>query len=285
MKPFFCINITENKENETINGLEFVTQTSSKESLDDLNEKQDVANDLIKKSQYPLPIRIMKGVCGFIALLLGFAICASSIKIGLATAYKNAPYLFWIAGVCLIIWLILLVLSIMRSKKVLDTDEAKSVADNINEKIEDMYDELNIPSDADNVDILMFQYVNKNGEVVPKGNALSTALYLNIDMKVFVSNECLCLADLESVYSVPFGELKRIITIPKKICMPFWNKDEPFNKGRYKEYNIKKNQYESFFIKPYYILEFSHNDENWGIYFPSYELPVIEKLTNLKVEE
>lgn len=284
MKPFFCIDVTENKENETINGLEFITQTSSKESLDDLNEKQDVANDLIRKSQYPLPVRIIKSVCGFAALILGFAICASSIKIGIATAYKNAPFLSWIVGVCFIVWLILFILSIKKSKKVLDTDEAKNVADEINEKIEDMYDELNIPTDADNVDILIFQYVNKNGEVVLKGNALSMNLYLNTDMKVFVSNDCLCLADLESVYSIPLNELKRITTIPKKIMMPFWNKEEPFNKGRYKEYNIKKNQYESFFVKPYYILEIEHNDETWGIYFPPYELPIIEKLTNLKAD-
>ena len=38
-------------------------------------------------------------------------------------------------------------------------------------------------------------------------------------------------------------------------------------------------------MKAYHILELEHGGENYGIYFPCWELPVFERLTGLNAEE
>ena len=43
MKPIFCIDVTENKDNEAINGEEFVTGRVSKERSDKMEDALDRA--------------------------------------------------------------------------------------------------------------------------------------------------------------------------------------------------------------------------------------------------
>ncbi len=284
MKPFFCIDVTEDKKNTTYNGAEFITQSSSEKSKEELEEKQADAIELIGKSQYPLPVRIFKFICGIAAAILGISLCRGMIEVGIRKAYENAGVLFWIFGVCLVVWVILALLSRMKSKEVLETSKARNVAEDLDRQIEDMYAGLNIPESAEEVDVLMFRYVIKKGKISAKGTALSFTPYINIGVKAFISDNCLCLADINDVYSIPLSELKKITTVNKKISVSDWNKEEPFNKGKYKEYKMTANQYGCIFFKPYYILKLEHNGETWGIYFPTYELPAFEKLTGLKAE-
>ena len=44
------------------------------------------------------------------------------------------------------------------------------------------------------------------------------------------------------------------------------------------------NQFGQVFSKPYHVLEFEAGEEEWGIYFPCYELPTFKKLTGLDAE-
>ena len=80
------------------------------------------------------------------------------------------------------------------------------------------------------------------------------------------------------------SSLQAIHTIRKNIRIPSWNKDEAHNKGEYKKYKLNADDYGCIHVKPYHILEFLHNGESWGIYFPSYELSTFEVLTDLKAE-
>ena len=50
-----------------------------------------------------------------------------------------------------------------------------------------------------------------------------------------------------------------------------------------KELPRLSNQY-GYSVKPYYILELERDGEEYGIYFPSYELPTFESLTLLHAE-
>ena len=70
----------------------------------------------------------------------------------------------------------------------------------------------------------------------------------------------------------------------KAIYIPNWNKDTPPNEGLYMNLKLTQDSYERFRVKPYYILEFDHNCELWGLYFPNYELSTFESVTGLKAE-
>ena len=57
--------------------------------------------------------------------------------------------------------------------------------------------------------------------------------------------------------------------------------EEP-NKGYYKQFKITGDDDDGVSFKPYYILQFRHEGELWGIYFPCYDLEAFERLTGLK---
>ncbi len=143
--------------------------------------------------------------------------------------------------------------------------------------------ELEVPESSIPTDILLFRFVIKDGVCKAKESALSVTPYLNHEMRAYLKDYNLCLADVGGVYSFPLESLKRITTVKKRIILPEWNKEEAYNKGIYKQYKISSNQY-GVSVKPYYILELEKDGEEYGIYFPSYELPTFESLTLMHAE-
>lgn len=287
MKPFIGINITENKENEEFNGGEFIVKTVSQSGQQMLENAQENTVDLIEKTKLPLPLRIIQGACGIIGLLLFSAIFSALSEedaVSLAQAYQNAPWLFWITGVCLIIWVILKMLSKKKEKEILDTTEADNTKRTLDSIIQSVYSELDVPTDAETVDILGFTYKIKDGVPVAKEIGLNSTAFVNVEFKAFIENTNLILADLENKYAFPLSELKSINVVKKNIVIPDWNKDTAPNKGKYKQYKLSTDRYGCVHIKSYYILEFVHNNEDWGIYIPNYEISTFESLTGLTKE-
>ena len=282
MKPVFCIDVTENKDNETINGGEFVIKTVSKERSEKMEDALERAMDTEEKAKLPLPYLIIEWICGSAGLLIASVSIGACLEIGFTTAYQNAPYFFYIAGACLIVWLILFLLSKKREKEVLDDTTVRNTEQELNANSKAIYDELGVPSDAPNCDILTFTYKIKNGETKVKNNGVVD--YLNIDMRVYLQDNCLCIADLEEVHAFPLAELTGIKTVNKRISIPLWNKEEAYNKGEYKQYKMTENNVGTVFFKPYHNLTLTHEGEEHGIYFPCYELPLFEKLTGLRAE-
>ena len=81
------------------------------------------------------------------------------------------------------------------------------------------------------------------------------------------------------------AELKSIQTVKKRIAIPSWNKEEGPTEGEFKPYKMTVNDMDMVFFKPYYILVGERNGEEYGIYFPCYELAVFENLTGLKADD
>ena len=283
MKPLFAIDITNDKKNEVVNGNEFITKTASLQNTDSLEENQEELTQSIKKSQLPLWLRIVKFICGIYALLVASAI-VRGLDIGFAQMYKNAPALIISAPICGLIWLVLFICSKIKSKKVLAEENVEQQIADIDEDIDAIHEELGVPSDATDVDILMFKYKLKDEEIRPQSIGLQVAPFINFEVKAYTDGKYLHLADTESVYSFDLSELKSINTINKKILVQNWNKDEHPKKGEYKQYKLAMNDMGDIFVKPYHILEGEHNGEAYGIYFPCYELTTFERLTGLRAK-
>ena len=287
MKPFVSIDITENKKNEKINGDEFVVKTVSQIQKQAFENAQEDVFDLVEEAKMPLILRIVQGGCGIIALMLVAGIArawAPEDGLTIAQCYQNAPALFWIAGVCLVVWAMLKVLSTKKQKETLNTDTGENVTRTLETISRNIYAELDVPEKSYAVDILGFTYKMKDGELKAKEVGLNVTPYLNIEFRAFIEEVNLILADLENKYAIPLSSLQAIHTVRKNIRIPSWNKDEAHNKGKYKQYKLNADDYGCIHVKPYHILEFLHNGESWGIYFPSYELSTFEELTGLKAK-
>ena len=283
MKPIFCIDVTENKDNEAINGEEFVTGRVSKERSDKMEDALDRALETEEKAKLPLPYRIVQWLCGIAGAICAVAIIKALPDVGIATAYQNAPAVFYIGGICIALWLILFLMSKKKEKEVLDDTTVRNAEEELNANSKAIYDELGVPEGAESADILVFSYKNKGEELKVKSNGFFE--YMNLDAKVYIQNDCLCITDLETVHALPLSSLTGIRTVKKRISVPSWNKDVDYNKGEYKQYKMTQNDAGFVFFKPYHILTLMHEGEEYGIYFPCYELSLFEKLTGLAAQD
>ena len=173
-----------------------------------------------------------------------------------------------------------------KKKKAILEDEENALAISKLDGIHDtIMSELSVPADAKEVDVLFFHYKVKDGEIKVHGKATMMVQYLNLIFSIYADEENLYLANLECKYAFPLSSLKTIRTIKKRIHIPEWNKEEAFNKGIYKQYKLVSDKYGFIHCKSYHILELTHNGEDYGIYFPNYELPIFEEATGLKAEQ
>lgn len=285
MKPFLCIDITNDRKSTYLNGEEFITCSTSTMQTDSLAEAMQKASSLEKIAYIPAPLRILRISCKIIGIIGSISLVRALIgsdSVSLETAYQNAPWLFWLIGVTLAIWLILSAFGQMKKDRMSDSEEDVRISREIERISAAIYSELCVPDDARNVDILSFCYKQKKKGFSVKARGLALTEYINFDYKLYLRNDCLCLTNLEHTYSFPLSELRAIRTVKKQIAIPRWNKEISFKDGNYLLYKITSDQYNRIFFKPYHILELEHNGELWGIYFPCYERPAFERLTGLR---
>lgn len=251
MKPFLGIDLTTDKKNEQLNGSEFIVAKPSEEMTRALEKSLDGADEVYEKATLPIAVRIVKWICGAVGGFVGVCFIRALENISIKEAYQNATEFVWVGGACIIVWLVLEILSRKKAK---------------------------------DVDILSFFYKVKEGEIKVHEKGLQIAQYYNFNYKIFADSENFYMANLEEKYAFPLSSLRAIHTVKKRIILYSWNKEEKHNKGVYKQYKLDIGEGGEIHCKNFHILEFEHNGELWGVYFPAYELPAFEEITGLKAE-
>lgn len=277
IKPIFCVDITANKNNTIVNGSEFISRTVSQQKFEEYDNNIENLEQTIARSELPLWVQIIKTLCGCFSII----VLSSCIGAGFERAMKNAPGLIASGAFCGVLWVVLHFISKKKAKSVLKEEQADCQLETIKQDASSLYDELGIPNDAVEIDVLTFKYKLKNGEIRPRTHGLQTTPYLNAIVKIYATSEELHVADVEKVYSFKKTEIKSIIRVNKRISVSVWNKEEDPRKGKFKQYKMTFNNFGDIFFKPYYILEIEKDNQTFGIYFPCYELGTIEKLTGL----
>ena len=163
MKPVFATDLTENKHNTEPNGQEFLTQEPSGALRRRHEEMLGRMNETMEKSQLAKPLRVVEYVCslGWLIPLCGIlraVLKADHPTAQLRLAYRNARGVFWAFGVCLLIWAALHILGRRKSKQVLETEESERVFARTENSMSAIFDELDVPPDAQEVDVLTFFY-------------------------------------------------------------------------------------------------------------------------------
>lgn len=284
MKPFLCIDLTENKKNDQFNGVDFLTARPSLATAQSLERTSEQADKTIESAKLPTPLRIVQSVCGFSGAMVALGILRSTSGTPLEQGYENAPWLFWAGGALLAIWGILKLASIKKSKSVLETDESAHTMSNLDSMCDAVYTELGVPPVAREADILFFFYKMKDGKIKVTERGMQLTQYFNPIFKVYADSQNLYLVNLDGKYTFPLSSLVAIHTVKKRIGVAEWNKVEQYNKGIYKQFKLTMNNYGCVFCNRYHIIEVNYNGESYGIYIPNYELPVFEKLTGLKAQ-
>jgi len=284
MKPFMGIDLTADKKNEQPNGAQLLVATPSPALAQALERSTASADATVSRAQLPTALRVIQYVCGILGMLAVVGILRGLGNVTIAQAYRNASWVFWIGGACLLVWAVLKLMSMAKSKAVLDTEESTHILTNLERTCSAVYTELAVPAHAKEVDILSFFYKVKDGQIKPCEKGMQVTPYIAPVFKVFADAQQLYLVNLEGKYAIPLDSIRAIQTVKKHIRVSGWNKEEACNQGFYKQFKLTTDQYGCVHSKQYYILEFTHGGETWGVYFPCYELPFFEAVTGRKAQ-
>ena len=143
------------------------------------------------------------------------------------------------------------------------------------------YTEVGVPEDAEDVDIFSFSYVIKKEKITPVIPENGYTEYVNLPMKIYVKDRRLYLADLSRVYSFSLDSVRKITKVKAKTEFPFWNKKMPYNDSLYKPYKIKRRIGNIYLAKYHYALTLEEGDQECQILFAPYELSIFERLAEV----
>ena len=282
IKPIFGFDVTDDKNSDKIYADYFISKKLDGETLKQLEDAKEALDTSVEKSKLPLFVRVFR----YVALLYGLLIVGSMLRadISLLETIRRVPVLCISGILALILGGALWAFAVIKEKRAFKLENMQEKIDNLESAGDKASRELGIPENAYVIDVLVSNYTVKNDKVKLYTPPLAYTPFINVPMRAYFVDNKLCLADAETVFSFPLGILGVGRRINKKAILPQWNKDEPYNKGEYKQYNLKISD-AGIHVKPYYVLEVKHGCETLGIYFPCYERYVFENLIGISVVE
>ena len=282
MKNVFGVLCEKGKEERRYDGERFVVRKADSRLNDELESFLDEALDVEDEATLPCGLSILKWIAEFGTFLLVAVLIRNWGEVSFAQMFSNSPAIIIGGAVCALVWLSLFFYEKFRFKK---ADKSGAI-EKINSKADKMVlqceEELGIPHDAPGVDIFSFEYKEKNGK--DKIKERFGGMYSNHEMRLFKEDDNLCLADFTDVYAFSLDGFKKLVHKKKRASFDDWNKEEEYNKGEYKQYKIRINDYGTYFCK-YYALQYADVFGEYEIFFPEYELKHFEQILNLPIEE
>lgn len=279
MTNFFGFNVTKGQESDEMDSIVFVTRTVSAEESEKLAQFQQENEQLEKKASLPVGLRVLKGICWFVWLIVLLGILKSDVSF--VQGYRNAPILHWVCGFCFIIWLALVIYGRVLMKQTVNTAEFSEHMAHADKLAQDVRRALDVPENAESIDILAEQYIMKNGE--PKHRDSGLVAYINYDMFIFERNGNLCLADTEHIWEIPLSSLSSMTLEKKRYSYPEWHKSEPPSSKKYKPYKITTNSYGHYFSRCYRIIISDVRGEFY-LLIPEYDGELFTSVTHLHTE-
>ena len=276
MKVFWCTRYKKNKGK--FHGEELLLDNVSSATLRQIDKVYDEENAYkLKHVDLPIVVRILKFIFFMVAFLLSMVLLQFIEEIFETTEMQVTLV---VCIVCWILFLIPFVVEQTRKKNYEKSERYQLYQKRLDGLYDYLYSELGVPADAPCVDVIRFNYVLMGDKVVPFQKNKNSEKYYVVDFKFYVEKENLCISTDEEVYGIKLSSIKGIKRTDKKIHL-LLNTSVGNRAEKLKKHNVKK-RLGAYIINPYYILEFEHKNEKWGLYFPCYELPVIEELTGLK---
>jgi len=142
--------------------------------------------------------------------------------------------------------------------------------------------DLGIPQDAQNLEILSYNYKIIQGEII---EYLPRHAYENASMAVWREGDSLCICDHFSTVKVPLSAIKGYVTVREKCRIRDWWKDEPHNSSVYAPYRIIEEKSGCYLLDGYIrvTVDVPEGDKTrpYLLRLPLYELPVLQKLIAL----
>lgn len=234
-----------------------------------------------KKYSLPLYFRIIMYICGIAAAIIFLGTLNAVIDgASFSQAYKNAPYLFYICGACLLIFLLLWGISRYLIRKGEKDPQLQIVAQQVENTVSESFESLGVPAEAAEISVIAYIFKIKKGKEKPASPFMKFNVH---EMKIYSDEEKIYLADIDCVTAIPFSDVKQISENKKRIQFNEWTKNESFRSKKYKPYKIRAFQY-GFSVKTY-SLRINSGGTEAEIIIPNYDLEILKNYVTAPVIE
>ena len=280
-KPFFGIDITEDKKKASFNSDEYITKSAGESAAKRFEEKSEELDGKIAQYNLPTYLKIVKCLGLMCAAMIASVLLEEDMTLGIA--YKNAPILMTVLWIVSLVGTFLFLYEIKERKKMASDPSVTEAVNEAKRATTEIFDELGVPTYAHETDILLFRYKVKGENIKPVVTAMMPTPYVNAWAKVFKEDDKLVIANVEARYDIPISEITGISKVNKKIQVTGWNKEIPLNDESLKPYGVGwVSANRTVVFRGYGVLEFTHGGEDFGIYIPSYDIPTFEFLLGMK---
>lgn len=263
-------------------GERFVTERVDPAFKSEIDSSKKHIEDVKKKGRMPTWKLFAGTVFAPVFAYLYLRIMNATGSINIFAGFSTMPLVTAASLICLVISVGTLVIFCRMNKKMLASPELKEANARLASLDKNSEIMLGVPQEYEKVDVLSFEYVEKNGKVkIPDTQSYR---YLNNAMKLYKNGDMLCLADIERVYSLPIADVKKYVLKKRKALMSGWNKETAYNEGRYIKYRLSKNDNGSINSK-YCAMRCADTFGEYEVFFPEYELEAFKAIADAPTEK
>ncbi|MDE7296231.1 MAG: tetraspanin family protein [Clostridia bacterium] len=212
---------------------------------------------------------------GLILLAVGLNVLTDEEFVGDAT---RPIVLTAVGGGLFAVGLIFFGISAIKKKRVMGSPAFAYYESEREKLMREMKEALSIPIDAAECDLFACQYKTVRGK--QRRRPYYKNSYVACKVLAWREGDAFCVFDGDAVYKFPFENFVEVERITKGICFYGWNKQEKFNKGKYKPYKIRYNANNSMYtVKNSFRVRLFRESEEYELLVPAYENETLEKLT------
>lgn len=279
-KKLFCINITNNDNNQLGDEQPLVIRKIDGIHEEELRKIVEKHSDYIKKESPTKAIIYFFLISLFISVF-DFVFLISSIvdQEGSTINRKIQLYALSVLIISIIISTILFIYMKRKHNRLLVSEEYIKGEKRIEELINISKEDLNIPSNTLNIDLLCCFYKVNDGVIKPfkKKNCLSE--HDIVDKEMYVSDSFLYIADIGQVVEIPLESIVSIEAVNKKMKMPLMSCRKPVSQRKilFKKYKIKVKEM-TFIMKSYYVVNIEIDHQLYQLELPLYEIDEFKTL-------
>ena len=258
-------------------GENYLDRKLSEETTQLIEDKQEEVNTYHKKVTIPFWLSLVMYFCLMFPVMVLAAVLKNLGEKSFAEIMSNSSGLIIGAIISLVVGLGIYLYSIWKRKKGVSKDETETLETAVNDVEAKCKAELNIPADADAINVLVgVEEVNKNGEV-KKTN------YLPLNAFIFMEDNAICFAFIDALYKIPTSDIVDIKQ-NKKLTFVGWNKETEPKNNKYNDHKVVV-QSGMFYTTMTYNVIVDNGFNKLAIIIPCYDIKTLADLLEMEFKE
>ncbi len=278
MKNLFGFQIQEGQEEGVLDGMPFQSAKVSMQQEQLLEKAAEEIEDLEKKATLHPVLQFIMQIGFYIGGLCFLFFLVDIWKLSFQQALEDKWFVLMAAVILGGASLVLLLKQRKKSQEAMKTAEETLMMERAQRLDCASRQELGIPENAADMDIIRVVYqIKKDREKILENE--------NLRIYAYCQDNSLCFADNTQVFKIPLSSIQKVVWVKKRLLLPEWNKEEPYNSKTYKPYHIRKNDAEQYTIRGYYSLRISETRGEFEVMVPEYDEKILFSLLPVQIQK